>query len=256
VFSFSSGIGFTVVLTALAANAQAAPPGPAPAPPTPVAQPQVAPAAPVAQPQVAPAAPGYAPAPAAPGYAPAPGYAQPGEPPPGYAQSGYGPAWRAQPVEMRYVEGRPIPPGYHIETRAKKGLVISGSIIFGVPYLLSMSVAASSRYPPDHWLYAPVIGPFVNLATRSDSCNPNGTNGTNASFDCNDDSGVRFFLMMDGLMQVAGATMFVLGLALPTTLLVRDDAPYVGKKGNQFAWTVQPYTVGRSGYGLGVLGSF
>jgi hypothetical protein len=157
---------------------------------------------------------------------------------------------------MRYVEGRPIPPGYHVETRAKKGLVISGSIIFGVPYLLSMSVAASSRYPPDRWLYAPVVGPFVNLATRSDSCNPNGTNGTNASFDCTDDSGVRFFLMMDGLMQVAGATMFVLGLALPTTLLVRDDAPYVGKKGNQFAWTVQPYTVGRSGYGLGVLGSF
>jgi len=251
VFSFSAGIGFTVVLTAFAASAQAAPPAPAPVPPAPVAQPQVAP---VAQPQVAPAAPpGYAPAP--PGYAPAPAapvYAQPGEPPPGYA-----PAWRAQPNEMRYVEGRPIPPGYHVETRAKKGLVISGSIIFGVPYLLSMSVAASSRYEPDRWLYAPVIGPFVNLATRSDYCNPNGTSGTSTSFDCADDSGVRFFLMMDGLMQVAGATMFVLGLALPTTLLVRDDAPYVGKKpASQFAWTVQPYAVGRSGYGLGVLGTF
>ena len=241
-FSFSAGIGFTVVLTAFAASAQAAPPATAPAP--------------VAQPQAAP--PGYAPAQppaAAPGYAPAPAapvYAQPGEPPPGYA-----PAWRAQPVEMRYVEGRPIPQGYHVETRAKKGLVISGSIIFGVPYLLSMSVAASSRYEPDRWLYAPVIGPFVNLATRSDYCNPNGTSGTSTSFDCADDSGVRFFLMMDGLMQVAGATMFVLGLALPTTLLVRDDAPYVGKKpANQFAWTVQPYAVGRSGYGLGVLGTF
>jgi hypothetical protein len=248
VFSFSAGLASTVVLTSVAVSAQGAPP--APAPTAPVAQQQAAPAAPVAQQQVAPAPPGYAPAPAQ-GYAPAPaqGYAQPGEPPPGYA-------WRAQPVEMRYVEGRPIPQGYHVETRARKGLVISGSIVFGVPYLLSMSVAASSHYQPDRWLYAPVVGPFINLATRADDCNPNGTSGTSSQFNCSDDSGVRFFLMMDGLMQVAGATMFVLGLALPTTLLVRDDAPYVGKKGNQLAVTVQPYATGRSGYGLGVVGIF
>jgi hypothetical protein len=243
-FSFSAGLGLSITFAAIAASAQGAPPAAAPAPQAPAAQPQAAP-------------PGYAPAPApaAPAYAPQPGYAPA---PPGEAPPGYVPAWRAQPVEMRYVEGRPVPPGYHIETRTRKGLVISGSIIFGVPYLLSMSVAASSHYQADRWLYAPVIGPFANLATRSDDCNPNGgQSGSSTTVTCTSDSGARFFLMMDGLMQTAGATLFILGLALPQTLLVRDDAPYVGKKnGSQFAWTVSPYAAGRQGYGVGVHGIF
>jgi len=160
-------------------------------------------------------------------------------------------------MEMRYVEGRPIPQGYHLETRVKKGLVVAGSIVFGVPYLFSISVAASSKYEPDRWFYAPVIGPFANLAARSDECNPNsGTSGSSGTVVCASDSGARFFIMLDGVMQTAGATMFILGLALQTQLLVRDDAPYTGKKGGNFAWTVSPYAVGRSGYGLGVVGIF
>jgi hypothetical protein len=160
-------------------------------------------------------------------------------------------------VEMKYVEGRPIPAGYHLETRVRKGLVVSGPIIFGVPYLLSMSVAASSQYEPDRWLYAPVFGPFVDLATRSDQCNPNvpSTGSTNTVV-CAGDSGARFFLMLDGLMQTAGATMLILGLALPQHLLVRDDAPYTGQNRSHFAWAVRPYSVGRSAYGLGVVGTF
>jgi hypothetical protein len=164
--------------------------------------------------------------------------------------------WRAQPVEMKYVEGKPIPAGYHIETRVRRGLVVSGPIIFGVPYLLSMSVAASSKYEPDRWLYAPVFGPFVNLASRSDDCNPNGSSGTTTTFTCAGDSSTRFFLMLDGLMQTAGATLLVLGLALPQTLLVRDDAPFTGQKRSHFAWTVSPYSMGRSGSGLAVTGIF
>jgi hypothetical protein len=160
-------------------------------------------------------------------------------------------------MEMRYVEGRPIPAGYHLETRVRKGLVVSGPIIFGIPYLLSISVAASSKYEPDRWLYAPVVGPFVNLATRSDDCNPNiSTSGSTSTVVCSGESGARFFLMMDGVMQTAGATMLILGLALQQQLLVRDDAPYTGKKGSQFAWTVGPYAMGRSAYGLGVAGMF
>ena len=157
---------------------------------------------------------------------------------------------------MRYVEGKPIPPGYHIETRVRRGLVVSGPIIFGVPYLLSMSVAASSKYEPDRWLYAPVFGPFINLASRSDECNPNTSSSTSGTITCTADSSTRFFLMLDGLMQTAGATMLILGLALPQTLLVRDDAPYTGKNPSHVAWTISPYAMGRSGYGLGVTGIF
>jgi hypothetical protein len=159
-------------------------------------------------------------------------------------------------MEMRYVEGRPIPPGYHVETRHRRGLVVSGPIIFGVPYLLSMSVAASSKYTPDRWLYAPVVGPFVNLATRSDDCNPNTTSGNSTTVVCSGESGTRFFLMLDGLMQTAGATLLILGLALPQTLLVRDDAPYSGANKSNFAMTISPYAIGKSGGGIGVTGIF
>src|SRR5690349_10800935 len=170
-FSFSAGLGLVMTLTSLRANAQGVPP-----------------AAPAPAPQAAPA-PAPAPAAAPPQYGP-----PPGEPPPGWGQQpGY--QWRSQPLEMKYVEGKPIPPGYHVETRARKGLVVAGPIIFGVPYLLSMSVAASSKYSPDRWLYAPVVGPFVNLATRSDDCNPNSTSGNSTTVVCSGESGTRFFLM-------------------------------------------------------------
>jgi hypothetical protein len=232
-FSFSMGLALSLAFSALDANAQGGPPVSGTAPP---ATPAPAPLAP------APAAPTYGPQPQA-------------EPPPGWSQQqGYPGGWRAQPMEMRYIEGRPIPAGYHLETRVKKGLVVSGSILFGVPYLFSISVAASSKYAPDRWFYAPVIGPFVNLSTRGDDCNPNSTSSSVTV--CPSESGARFFIMLDGVMQTAGATMFILGLALQNQILVRDDAPYTGKKGSQFAWTISPYAIGRSGYGVGVAGMF
>jgi hypothetical protein len=237
VFSLSAAFAFLTILTNGDAGAQSAPPAPA-------QQPAPAVPAQAAPPQAAP--PQYGPAPQA-------------EPPPGWGaqQPGYAPAWRSQPIEMRYVEGRPIPPGYHLETRVRRGLVVSGPIIFGVPYLLSMSVAASSKYEPDRWLYAPVFGPFVNLATREDDCNPNTTSGTSTTVICNGESGTRFFLMLDGLMQTAGATLLVLGLALPQHVLVRDDAPFTGSNNkSHFTWAVSPYSVGKAGAGLGVIGTF
>ena len=39
--------------------------------------------------------------------------------------------------------------------------------------------------------------------------------------------------------------------------VVRDDAPYVGRSTKSpFAWAVAPTTMGRSGYGLGLAGTF
>ena len=212
--------------------------------------------------------------------APAPTAAQPAPPPPAAVQpypypypppAAPAPApppaasneqWRyvPPPAELRYVEGRPIPAGYHHETRARRGLVIAGPIVFGVPYVLSMSVAASSRYSADRWLYAPVVGPFIDLAQRGDDCTRNtvvtGPGMTSTYETCTEDSSTRFFLMFDGLMQTAGATMFILGLALPQHILVRDDAPFTGSSGSKFSWAVAPQRVGPTGYGVGLNGTF
>lgn len=193
-------------------------------------------------------------------YPPPPGY-PPAQPapgqPPGWAPPGYATAppvdyrYAPPPVELRYVEGRPIPPGYHVETRPRKGLIVSGSIILGVPYFLSLSVAASSKADADHWLYVPLLGPFIDVGNRKEDCNTFSNGNFGSTTTCTDDSSVRFFLMTDGLMQAAGAAMLILGFALPQRLLVRDDAPFVGSSGRQFVWSVAPRTFGRSGYGLG-----
>jgi hypothetical protein len=269
--------GALTILTA-AGSAAAQTPSPSAAAPRGATPPASAAPLPALPP---PAAPGTYPPP--PNYPPQPGYAQPGAAPPGGyaaqpgypAQSGYPPAppppapehaQAAQseapqlPAEMRYVEGRNIPPGYHLETRARRGLVITGPILFGIPYTFSLSSAASSAYSPDRWLYMPVLGPFIDLASRGDRCTRSGQNfsspGVTFTTDsCNDDGAARFFLMMDGIIQTAGATMLILGLALPQHVMVRDNAPF-SSDGWTFAWTVRPQRLGRSAYGLGIDGTF
>src|SRR5690242_1480294 len=85
-------------------------------------------AAPMPAPAAPPGAPAPAPAPAPP-FAPAPAPVEAGP-------AGAGDQFRyAAPMELRYVEGRPIPPGYHVETRARRGLVVAGPIVFGIPYV-------------------------------------------------------------------------------------------------------------------------
>lgn len=232
-----------LVLAGLASSALVQAQGVAPPPTAPPA------AAPAPAPQP------YPPYPPQPGYPPAAGPAY--GPPPGYVQDP-NERWRfvPAPTELRFVEGRPIPAGYHLETRARKGLVVAGPIVFGVPYFLSLSTAASSGYQPDRWLYAPVVGPFVDLANRKEDCTISpGFNGGN-NYNCGDDSVARFFLMFDGLMQVSGVAMLIFGLALPQQVLVRDDAPFVGSKSKTFAWSIAPQTFGRSGYGVGMAAIF
>jgi hypothetical protein len=238
----STSVVFSTFCFSLLARAQGYP-QPAPSQPAPA--------------QAAP--PGYPPPGYPPPQAPPPGYPPAAEAPPGWNAPGYANQYRYQPMpmELRYVEGRAIPPGYHLESRPRKGLVISGSIVFGIPYFLSLSVAASSKFSPDRWLYAPLFGPFVDLGNRKENCTTIGNGTFGSTTTCADDSSERFFLMADGLMQVAGATMLILGLALPQQLLVRDDAPFVGsKQKSQFAWGVAPQKMGRSGYGLGFAATF
>ncbi|HEY5377835.1 MAG TPA: hypothetical protein VIK01_29340, partial [Polyangiaceae bacterium] len=100
-------------------------------------------AAPQAAPQLA------APPPAPPGAAPAPQY--PGgypPPPPGYAYPAYGayPQPLRMPDSVPYAGG-PVPAGYHIEERPRRGLVIAGTIVLAVPYGLGLAVAGGQNFP-------------------------------------------------------------------------------------------------------------
>jgi hypothetical protein len=177
----------------------------------------------------------------APAQSPPPNYPQypPGTPYQQYpgAQGTYVP--QGPNVWPRYIkdwdEGQPIPYGYHPETRAKKGLVITGAVLFGVVYLLSTLVASvdDNSYDGNRYsaLWIPIIGPFIQLGSNG---NASGDNET---------------LVLDGLAQAAGVTMLVLGLAFPRHILVRNDLTSI-------SFVPTPMRVGHEGGGLGLVGRF
>lgn len=217
----------TMMLVAGSAVAQTAPPttGTAPAPPPqPPAAAQQAPPAQAAPPPY----PGYPPRGAYPGYPPQ-GYSAPYRPP------------KPPPTELAYHEGMAIPPGYHVESSIRKGPVIAGAIVLGVPYMLGLAFAGAVNYGNQGgWLFVPGAGPWLTLGLRDHSCNS--SNG-----DCVGEALVRTFLVFDAIMQTTGATLLIWGLADKKTRVVRNDVVRV--------IGVAPTRVG-SGYGLGLFGTF
>jgi hypothetical protein len=136
-------------------------------------------------------------------------------PPPGqtyYVQAPpQGPAVPTGPRVLRnWDDSQPIPPGYHAEEHARKGLVIGGAVLFGSMYLLSALVAAvdSDAYQgqsnPAAALWVPAVGPFIQMGNTGSAT-----------------AGV--FLAIDGLAQIGGIAMFTIGLADPKTEMVRND---------------------------------
>ncbi|MGZ3423773.1 MAG: hypothetical protein ACXVEE_38275, partial [Polyangiales bacterium] len=134
------------------------------------------------------------------------------------------------PKRMPYNEGDPVPAGYHVSTHTRTGLVVAGSITFGVFYGFTVAGAGSSSDSDTNRLYIPVFGPVLY------------GNTLNGEF-----AGVsRFFLWIDALAQAGGATMLLVGLLVPKTELVRNDIGTLH---------VQPM-IGKAGGGLALGGSF
>jgi hypothetical protein len=236
----ASGVFCFVIGLASWGRAQTPVPQVAPSPP--VAPAPTAASAPALLPPVPPPAAQPAAAPVSPGYPPPFSY-----PPPGYGY-GYPPPPRA-PDSIPY-DGGPVPPGYHVEERARRGMLIAGPIVMGVPYLLGLTIASSENFPNStSWLALPVLGPWLTLASRhrSDSCSNDFNSCSDGSLDSGIDSTTRTFLVLDGVMQTAGAVMFIYGLASPRKVIARN---FIGS----LQWS--PSQFGRTGYGGVLAGSF
>jgi hypothetical protein len=158
---------------------------------------------------------------------PPPGY----YPPPGY---GVPPGAMLGPKTLEYEEGDPVPPGYHPETRVRKGLIIGGAVTFGVLYLLSAATAAAADDFTDDLtpLYIPAVGPFITIGTA------------------NAEGAGTFLLIVDGIAQSGGLLMAILGIAIQQDLLVRNDVEATGPKVR-----VSPMMVGKGTMGFGLVGS-
>jgi hypothetical protein len=147
------------------------------------------------------------------------------------------PAAAGPRVITDYEEGDPVPAGYHAAQRTRKGLLIGGAVTFGCFYFISLLVAAAStdaakadnRSSEVDALYIPAIGPFVQMARTSSAT-------------------ANVFLALDGIAQAGGVAMFVAGISMPKTVLVRDasTAP---------TFHLAPL-LGRGSTGVAVLGTF
>ena len=245
-------VGVLSVATALPAAAQNAVPA------APAAQPATAPASSSPPPAASTAAPGATPAPA-PAPAIPPGYMLvpiPTAPAPAAAPQAdtrydvqYPQSRGALPpgMELPYEEGDPVPDGYRVVKQKRRGLIIAGSITTGVPWVLGVTAAVSNDFRDNTGLLLiPVIGPWAMLATdtaRDGSCS---STSTSADLCTASKAGVRGVLVLDGLVQLAGGTMFAAGMFFPRLRLVRKDVT-VG---------FVPTTLGRGSYGLGAIGRF
>jgi len=236
---------FTLII-AVTAPAVAQTPAPAPVAPAPVAPSAPPPGQPAVAPQAAPPAaaapPGYTYAPPPPGYA----YAYPA--PPGYAPGYAAPSLR-QPESAPY-HGGPIPSGYHLEERPRRGLIIGGALTLGIPWMLGITIASTDDFSNQSgWLIVPALGPWITIATRDPEkdCSLTYASGSTPTSVCHDDNAVRTVLILDGLTQAAGTFMLIYGLSSPKKVIARDFV-------SSLHFT--PARMGKLGYGGVLSGEF
>ena len=221
------------------------------------AQTPAAPSAAPAAPSVAPAtAPPASPAPVAPAASPPPaGYAYP-PPPPGYAYAYPAPTayGLTYPTPLRAPEsapynGGPVPAGYHVEERARRGMLIGGAVVLGVPWVLGLTIASGYDFSNQSgWLVVPALGPWITIAARKKEtiCSYDSGGGYSSCYDETDNS-VRTMLILDGLTQAAGTIMLIYGLASSKKVVTRD---FVG------SLHFTPAPIGKLGYGGVLSGQF
>lgn len=119
------------------------------------------------------------------------------------------------PYRLPYREGDPVPQGYRVDESAERSLATVGGVLLGAGYLIGVAVAASDD-AGNQWMYAPVVGPFAAIATRDVVCGDMTMDPQGARDACVDRvSGEARFLSLSlasGLLQLSGATLFVIGM--------------------------------------------
>jgi hypothetical protein len=136
-----------------------------------------------------------------------------------------------------YHAGEPTPPGHHVETRMRKDIVLTGALVFGIPYALS--AAAGLADPESKRMLIPVVGPALQLSVPRKNEHSLASAAT-APMEV-------FALAMLSVLQCAGAITLIVGLAVEEKVIVRDRAVAV---------RASPMRLGESGNGVGLTGSF
>ncbi len=124
------------------------------------------------------------------------------------------------------------------ELRPNTELITTGILTLGIPYIASVVVATGSPRNSDSYLYAPVAGPWLDLASREDC-------PANAS--CGNETAYQIALVADGILQGIGALEIASGFAFPV--------PHSRNSARSPHLQLAP-SVARTSYGISALGTF
>jgi hypothetical protein len=133
-------------------------------------------------------------------------------------------------------DSQPIPPGYHVSTHVRTGMIVGGAVLFASLWLISILTAAGAADNAnggpngDASLFIPAAGPFLQMANTSSSTG-------------------NVFLAIDGIGQCAGVAMLIYGIAAPRTYLTRNDLGFTKPM-------ILPMKMGQDGYGAGLIAHF
>jgi hypothetical protein len=115
----------------------------------------------------------------------------------------------------------------------------SGVVVFGGTYLASAIVAGTSSHPGDHYLWAPIVGPWLDMANRCSGIGP-----------CEVDTGRKVLLGFDGVFQALGLLSVASSFLMPPR---RSRA--LASREPTTAFHVLPAVYGRTP-GLALAGTF
>jgi hypothetical protein len=132
-------------------------------------------------------------------------------------------------------------------SETKDTLLGTGLFLLAVSYLPAVSVAASSSVAADQHLYAPLAGPWIDLAQRP-VCSP--------PANCEAEQTNRALLETSGILQGVGAFLTLVGLLTSDDDDTQRPPPKHVNDAKATHVNVTPAQFGSAGYGVAAFGKF
>ncbi len=124
---------------------------------------------------------------------------------------------RADRIEVtgNYAQGDVVPIGGSVVSSKSTGLAVTGGVVFGLSYAIAGVGASVSPLSVDRKLWIPLVGPWMNLATRPQCVTPpelQSSPGVSSLDPCKADYAAKVGIAADGVLQGAGVLLFALGM--------------------------------------------
>jgi len=152
---------------------------------------------------------------------------------------------RKLPRKLNPIEGQAPPLGYVEVEKRRKGLIISGSVVFGAIYLGCLIGSTAG----DRMLAIPLVGPMIAGFNGLDSRDEDFEYDYERREYEDAEYAAKLFGTLGTVAQATGIALFIAGMATKKKIWLRQDIAGV-------KLLLTPTLVGNNGPGLGVSGTF